>query len=89
MQSERSYEIFIKPLSDNTLTMTVTGHTTTTELGSYFENECDIPLDQQKLIFRGKHISTREEEIQLLFRYGIKKDSILNIIWNNPKCSSE
>jgi hypothetical protein len=38
MQSGKPYEIFIRPLSGDTLTLTVTGHTTTAELGAYLHN---------------------------------------------------
>jgi hypothetical protein len=89
MQSGRPYQIFIRPLSGDRITLTVTGHTTTAEIGAYFENEYNIPVIQQKLLFRGQTISTWEEETRPLVHYSIKKDSILNIIWHNPKCSSQ
>jgi len=43
MQSGEPYQIFVKPFSGQTLTLTVTGHTTTDEVGAYFQNECGIP----------------------------------------------
>jgi hypothetical protein len=84
MQSGRPYQIFIKPLSGQTLILTVTGHTTNAELGAYFENECGIPLYQQKLLFKGNPVPTCGEILPLL-HFDIKKDSILGIIWHNPK----
>ncbi|CAF1077190.1 unnamed protein product [Didymodactylos carnosus] len=84
MQSGKPYEIFIRPLSGQTLTLTVTGHTTTAELGAYFQNECGIPLERQKLLFKGQPIPTCGEILPLV-HYSIKKDSVLGIIWRNPK----
>ena len=88
MQSGRPYQIFIKPMLGDTITMTVTGQTTTAELGAYFENKYSLPLDYQKFVYCGQTIVTCTPEIRPLVHYGIKKDSIVNIIWKNPTRSS-
>ena len=86
MQPEEPYQIFIRPLSGQTLTFTVTAHTTNHQLGAYFENECGVPPMHQKILFKGRTIPTVfYSEIQPLINYGITRDSILHIIWSNPK----
>ena len=88
MLSGRPYQIFIKPLSGDTITLTVTGHTTTAEIAAHFEKEFGLPHFYQKFIFCGKTLSTWEPDIKPLVHYGIKKDSTVHMIWKNPKCSS-
>ena len=88
MQSGRPYQITIKPLSGQTLTLTVTGHTTTDEIGAYLTNKCSLPRMNQRLLFNGRSIPTcfevRNETPLPLIHYNIKKDSVLHIIWRNP-----
>jgi hypothetical protein len=84
MQSGIPYQIFIRPLSGQTLTFTVTGHTTIAELKAYIQNAWGISPHQQKLIFSGRQIPGWEETHPLM-RYDIKKGSILDGIWRNPK----
>lgn len=88
MLSGRPYQIYIKPQSGDTIPLTVTGHTTTAELAEYFKNEFGLPLVNQKFLFRGQILYVWEPDIKPLVHYGIKKDSVVNIVWNNPKCSS-
>lgn len=89
MQSGRPYQISIKPLSGQTLTLTVNGHTRADELGAYLENEWNLPRDQQRLLYNGRSIPTCveafNEALLPLIHYNIKKDSVLHIIWRNPK----
>lgn len=85
MQSGRPYQITIKPLSSQTLTLTVNGHATTYELAAYLEHECGLPHGGLRLIFNGLMIPTWFEASQPLIHYNIKKDSLLHIIWHNPK----
>jgi hypothetical protein len=84
MQSGIPYQIFIRPLSGQTLTLTVTGHTTIAELKAYIQNAWGLSPDQQRLIRNGHHIPGWEETHPLM-RYDIKKGSILNIVWRNPE----
>jgi hypothetical protein len=85
MQSGRSYQITIKPLSGQTLTLAVNDHTTTYELATYLEHECGLPHGGLRLIFNGLMIPTWYEASQPLIIYKIKKDSLPHIIWRNPK----
>jgi ankyrin repeat protein len=85
MLSGIPYQIFIKPLSGQTLTLTVTGHTTTTELTECIQKEWGIPLHQQKLLLEGRPILMWGEEAQPLVHHCIKQDSVLDIVWRNPK----
>ena len=89
MQSERPYQIFIRPLSGDTITLNVTGKTTVTELKAYFLSEYDLPLVNQKFLFCGHALPSWEPDIRPFVHYGIKKDSIVNIVWRNPKRSSK
>ncbi|CAF1211543.1 unnamed protein product [Adineta steineri] len=58
MESGIPYQIFIKPLSGQTLTLTVTGHTTIAELVQYIQNAWGIPADHLKLLFQGRSLTT-------------------------------
>jgi ankyrin repeat protein len=84
MQSGIPYEIFIRPLSGQTLTFTVTGHTTIAELQTYIQNEWGVSRDHQKLIRNGHQIPGWEETRPLM-HFDIKKGSILDGVWRNPK----
>jgi ankyrin repeat protein len=84
MQSGIPYQIFIKTLSGQLLTLTVTGYTTTAELRALLQNEYGIPLDQQKVFFNGQSLSIFSGEILPLIHFNIKKDSILHIIIGGP-----
>lgn len=84
MLSGIPYQITIRPLSGQTLTLTVTGHTTTLELAECIQKEWGIPLHQQKLLIAGRSILNWGQEPQPLVHHNIKKDSIVNIMWRNP-----
>jgi hypothetical protein len=84
MHSGIPYQIFIRPRSGQTLTFTVTGHTTIGELKAYIQNAWGISPDRQKLILSGHQIPGWEETHPLM-RYNIKKGSILDGIWRNPE----
>lgn len=84
MQSGVPYQIFIKPLEGETLTHTVTGHTTVGELVAYIQKKWGIPPFGLRLIRNGHRIPTYEEA-QPLMHFDIKKDTILNVIWRNRK----
>ena len=88
MRLGKPYQIFIKPLSGDTITLTVTNQTTVADLAAYFQREFGLPY--QKFICSGKIIEMfgKEMQPQPLVYYGIKKDSVVNMIWSNPKCSS-
>ncbi|CAF1046552.1 unnamed protein product [Adineta ricciae] len=89
MQSGRPYQITIKPLSGQTLTLTVNGNMTVEELGVQIENHWGVSSDRQKLFFLGRPIYTAPIsgfDVSLtLTHYNIKKDSLLHIIYHNPK----
>jgi hypothetical protein len=83
MQSGIPYQIYIKTLSGQMLTFTVTGSTTTAELGELIQNKYGVPVDQQKVLFNGQTLFTsiHSGEILPLIHFNIKKDSVLHIIW--------
>ncbi|CAF0993485.1 unnamed protein product [Adineta steineri] len=88
MQSGRPYQITIKPLSGQSLTLTVNGNTTAEEVGAQIESQWNLPSDRQRLLFSGRSVYTAAysgfDTSLTLTHYNIKKDSILHIIWRNP-----
>ena len=74
--NERHMQIFVKTIVGKTITIDVTSTTTVRQVKEQVEQKEGIDVDQQRLVFVGKHLSDEK----LVSDYGIGKEATLHLV---------